>query len=52
MEPNGQPLDLVAAIALVRRVIEDIDDGGEDHADALLCELLYTAWGSLWAQNQ
>ena len=52
MEPNGQPLDAVAASALVRRVIDDIDEGGEEQGDALLCELLYIAWGSLWAQNQ
>jgi hypothetical protein len=40
MEPNEWLLDADAAVALVRRVIDDIDEGGED------------AWGSLWAQNQ
>jgi hypothetical protein len=52
MEPNGWPIDSVEAVALVRRVIDDIDEGGEEQQDALLCELLYIAWGSLWAQNQ
>jgi hypothetical protein len=52
MEPNEWLLDADAAVALVQRVIDDIDEGGEDAGDALLCELLYVAWGSLWAQNQ
>jgi hypothetical protein len=52
MEPNDWPLDSVTAAALVARVIDDIDESGEEQRDTLLCELLCAAWGSLWAQNQ
>jgi hypothetical protein len=52
MEPNDWPLDSVSAVALIRRVIDDIDRGGEEQRDTLLCELLYVAWGSISAQNQ
>jgi hypothetical protein len=52
MEPNDWPLDSATAAALVARVIDDIDESGEEQRDTLLCELLCAAWGSLWAQNQ
>jgi len=53
MEPQDcWPLDPVSAAALVVRVIDDLDTSSEEQRDALLCELLYTAWGSIWAQNQ
>jgi hypothetical protein len=52
MEPNDWPLDSVSAVALIRRVIDDIDRGSEEQRDALLCEFLYVAWGSISAQNQ
>ena len=52
MEPEIWPLDPASAAALVVRVVEDLDASSEEQRDALLCELLATAWGSLWAQNQ
>jgi len=52
MESNGWPLDSVSAAALVLRVIDDIQQSNDEQRDALLCELLCAAWGSLWAQNQ
>jgi hypothetical protein len=33
-------------------VLADLDSSSEEQRDALLCELLQTAWGSLLAQNQ
>ena len=52
MEPNDLPLDAVSAMALVARVIDDIDQSSEEQRDTLLCELLCAAWGSVRAQNQ
>jgi hypothetical protein len=52
MEPKDWPLDPISAASLVMRVIEDVDTSSEEQRDALLCELLDAAWGSLWAQNQ
>lgn len=52
MEPNDQPLDSVAAAALVARAIDDIDESSEEEQCTLLSELLYAAWGRLQAQNQ
>jgi hypothetical protein len=52
MEPNDLPLDAVSTMALVVRVIDDIDKSSEEQVDTLLCELLCAAWGSVQAQNQ
>jgi len=52
MEPKDWPLDRVSATALVERVVAELDASDEERRDDLLCELLYAAWGSLWAQNQ
>ncbi|HSZ15308.1 MAG TPA: hypothetical protein VK790_14835 [Solirubrobacteraceae bacterium] len=52
MEPRDWPLDPVAAEAAVVRAIEDVDRGSEDERDALLYELVRTAWGTVWAQDQ
>jgi len=52
MEPNSWSLDPVAVAALVVRVIDDIDHSEEEQRDALLCDLLSAAWGSIRAQNQ
>ncbi len=52
MEPNDWPLDPGSADALVVRVIDDIDERDEELSDALLCDLLSAAWGSIVAQNQ
>jgi hypothetical protein len=52
MEPKDWPLDPVSAAELVVRVIEDLDSSTEEQQDILLGEFLYTAWGSIWAQNQ
>lgn len=52
MEPNIWPLDAASAAALVVRVIDDVDASSEDDRVELLSELLNSAWGSLWAQNQ
>ena len=52
MEPDGGPLDRNAAAALVARVIDDIDESHDEQRDALLCDLLCAAWGSICAQNQ
>jgi hypothetical protein len=48
---NG-PLDRKAAAALVVRTVSDIDASTPDQRDALLTDLLYAVWGSIWAQNQ
>jgi hypothetical protein len=50
MEPNE--LDPGHAVALVVRVIDDIDESSDEQRDALLRDLLSAAWGSLPAQNQ
>jgi hypothetical protein len=52
MEPKIWPLDPLSAAVLVARVIEAVDETSEEQSDALLCELLDVAWGSIWAQNQ
>jgi hypothetical protein len=52
MEPNNWPLDPVVAAALVTRVIDGIDASDDEQRDALLCDLLCAAWGSILAQNQ
>ena len=52
MEPKIWPLDPQSAAVLVARVIDEVDESSEEQRDELLCELLYTAWGNLWAQNQ
>ena len=52
MEPKDWPLDPASAAALVGRVIDDLEASTEEERDALLCELLYAAWGNVWAQNQ
>ena len=52
MESDDWPLDAVSAMALVARVVHDIDTSSEEHRDVLLSDLLRAAWGSLWAQNQ
>lgn len=52
MEPNDWPLDPISAAALVVRVVDDLDSSTEEQRDELLGELLYAAWGSIWAQNQ
>jgi hypothetical protein len=52
MEPEGWPLDSVAAAALVSRAVSEIDERGEDQSDALLCALLCAAWPERLAQDQ
>ncbi|HUB73945.1 MAG TPA: hypothetical protein VL979_07915 [Solirubrobacteraceae bacterium] len=52
MEPKLWPLDPQSAAALVTRAIDEIDASSEEQRDALLCELLCAAWGSILAQNQ
>ncbi|HME02757.1 MAG TPA: hypothetical protein VKG38_06955 [Solirubrobacteraceae bacterium] len=52
MEPSNQPLDPKTVAALVVRVIDDIDATSDEERDALLCDLLCAAWGSISAQNQ
>ena len=52
MEPKSWPLDPLSAAVLVARVIDEVDMSTEEQRDELLCELLYTAWGNVWAQNQ
>jgi hypothetical protein len=51
MEPDNRPLDSITA-ELVIRVVNDIDASSEEQSDALLCDLLCAAWGSIKAQNQ
>jgi hypothetical protein len=50
MEPNG--LDPGQTAALVVRMIDAIDHSSDEQRDALLRELLASAWGRLPAQNQ
>lgn len=52
MEPNDWPPGLEPAEALVVRAIDDIDESDDEMRDALLCDLLCAAWGSILAQNQ
>jgi hypothetical protein len=52
MEPRDWPLDPVAVAEAVALVIEDLDTNDEDQRDALLYELVRTAWGTMWALDQ
>jgi hypothetical protein len=52
MKPKDWPLDPISAAALVARVIDDLDTSSDEQRDALLSELMFAAWGNLWAQNQ
>jgi hypothetical protein len=52
MESKDWPLDPAAAAAAVAHVIEDLDVSNEDQRDALLYELIRTAWGTVWALDQ
>ncbi len=52
MGPEDCPLDRVKTAALVLRVIDELDASSEEQRDALLCELMCAAWGSISAQNQ
>jgi hypothetical protein len=51
-QTNPPPLDRKSSAALVVRAVDTIDARTKDERDALLSELLRTAWGSIWAQNQ
>ena len=51
MEPDNPPIDSITA-ELVIRVVSDIDASSEEECDALLCDFLCAAWGSIRAQNQ
>jgi hypothetical protein len=42
----------MSSAVLVARVIDEVDESSEEQRDELLSELLYTAWGNVWAQNQ
>jgi len=48
MEPYESSLDRLSNAVLVVRVVDDLDAS----SDALLCDLLLAAWGSIDAQNQ
>jgi hypothetical protein len=52
MERTNGPLDRKSAADLVARAVQDIDASGDSERDALLTDLLYAVWGSIWAQNQ
>jgi len=52
MERRDWPLDAVATATAVANAIEDVDASSEDQRDELLYELVRTAWGSVWAQDQ
>jgi hypothetical protein len=52
MDGDGWPLDAVSAVALVARVVADIDASTEDDALGLLSDLLCAAWGTRLAQDQ
>ena len=53
MEPTDPPpLDHMDAAELVARTADAVDASTDEERDALLAELLYTVWGSIWAQNQ
>lgn len=51
LDDAGSP-DVLSAAALVVRVVHDVDHSNEEQRDALLCNLLCAAWGSVLAQNQ
>jgi hypothetical protein len=50
--PESWPNDAAAAAALLALVVRDVDRRGESEADALLAELLSTAWPTHLAQRQ
>jgi len=52
MESDSEPLDALAAAALVVRVVHDIDHSSEEEFVVLLSDLLCAAWPTWWAQNQ
>jgi hypothetical protein len=52
MEPNNWHLDSASVAELVVRVIEEIDEGDDEHREVLLSDLQCAAWGSILAQSQ
>ncbi len=51
-QPSNWPLDHDETVALVERTVGAIDASTPDERDALLSDLLYAVWGTIWAQNQ
>lgn len=52
MEPSDWPPGLEPPESLVLRLIDDIDASDDELRDALLRDLLCTAWGSKLAQKE
>jgi hypothetical protein len=50
--PESWPTDAAAAAALLAMVVRDIDKRGEWEDEALLAELLCSAWPTHLAQRQ
>lgn len=46
------PFDHTTPGELVARAVDAVDSSTGEERDALLAELLYAVWGSIWAQNQ
>ncbi len=46
------PFDHTTPAELVARTVDAVDASTGEERDALLAELLYAVWGSIWAQNQ
>jgi hypothetical protein len=52
MGSDGWRLDPAMTVALVARVIRDLDHRNEEESDVLLSNLLCAAWPTCWAQHQ
>ena len=52
MKQPSWPLNHEETVALVERTVGAIDASTREDRDALLTDLLYAVWGTIWAQNQ
>lgn len=50
--PDPEPLDGASAVALIARVVREVDDRDEQEDDVLLSDLLCAAWPSSRCQHQ
>jgi hypothetical protein len=49
---NSWPLDAGYALALVARVMRDVEDASDERRDLLLDDLMCAAWPTSTAQDQ
>jgi hypothetical protein len=49
---DSWPLDAADAAELVARILREMEEGGDEHRDVLLTDLVCAAWPSRPAQDQ